>query len=240
MEQSQSLALQPAFILHRAPYSNSSLLLECLTPFQGRFPIIAKGANSASGKKTGNSLQPFMPLLISWSGRGDVKTLRNHDAGDKPVQLHGKALYCGFYINELLMRLVHRNDPSEILFTLYQDTIRQLAVSRDLDSLLRRFELTMLRELGYGLNLECDADTGEAIESSDIYHYEIEKGPVRTDSRQEHTLSGKTLLGLSGDTELDREGKREAKRLLRRVISYYIGDKPLKSRELFKSITSAN
>ncbi|OOZ37378.1 DNA repair protein RecO [Solemya velesiana gill symbiont] len=232
--------MQQAFILHRSPYSNSSLLLECLTSSQGRFPLIAKGANSDKERKRGGSLHPFTPLLINWSGRGEVKNLCNHDVSDRPIPLTGNALYCGFYVNELIMRLVHRNDPNGELFTLYKDTIYALSQSPMLDSVLRAFELNLLALLGYGLNLEYDAVTGEPIDPNGFYLFETETGPIRTGEHAQQAISGSTLLGITSGEELDKQGRGEAKALLRQVISYYIGDKPLKSRELFRTISSVN
>ncbi|MET0105978.1 MAG: DNA repair protein RecO [Sedimenticola sp.] len=239
MERQDSLGLHPSFILHRSPYSNSSLLLECLTADQGRFPLIARGAAAAG--KNGTMLQPFTPLVISWAGRGEVKTLRNYDVDGKPYNLKGNALYCGFYINELLMRLVHRNDSNPAIFDLYRETLASLSTNDDLEGILRGFELAMLTQLGYGLNLEHDAESGEPVDSNGYYRYEIEVGPVWSASRgDEQRISGKTLIALAKGGEMDKDGRREAKHLLRRIISFYIGDRPLKSRELFRTLGSNN
>lgn len=114
--------LEPAFLLHRRSYSNSSLLVECLTLHHGRFPAIAKGV--IGGRGTGAALlQPFVPLKLNWSGRGEVKTITGFEQSGKNMELQGRTLYCGFYLNELLMRLLQRNDPYEELFGYYTEAL---------------------------------------------------------------------------------------------------------------------
>jgi DNA repair protein RecO (recombination protein O) len=232
MQRDRSL-LSPAFILHRRPYSNSSLLLECFTPHQGRFPAIAKGVQSA--RNTGAAqLQPFQPLLIRFSGRGEVKTLTAFEATVAQSQLEGRALFCGFYLNELLMHLLGRADPHERLFQVYAEALEQLKQGDNPDRVLRCFEIELLNELGYGLLLEQEAETGVPIEPEGRYHYELEKGPLR-ESGNAWTVSGRTLLQLAGrEQRLDRDGWREARELMRRVIAHHLGGRALKSRELFQ------
>jgi DNA repair protein RecO (recombination protein O) len=190
--------LQPTFLLHRRPYSNSSLLLECFVAGAGRFPAIARGVSVRKGQ-----------------GR--------------------RALYCGFYLNELLMRLLQRSDPHERLFALYADTLAQLAVGDSLEPLLRRFELSLLQELGYGMILDRDIETDTPIQPERHYHYRLEQGPAPADDGDEPVVTGATLLALGSGAPLSPTGIREARLLLRRVLARYLGDKPLKSRELFQA-----
>jgi DNA repair protein RecO (recombination protein O) len=228
--------LHPAFILHRRPYSNSSLLLECFTPEQGRFPAIAKGVRSGRAATHVSSLQPFQPLLLRASGRGEVQTIAAVEPNGPPVPLQGEALYCGFYLNELLMRLLGRSDPHPMLFSKYQFTLEQLPPTAGRDRVLRRFELALLTELGYGLLLDREAETGLPIRIDEQYHYVVELGPVRTTIKTAVPISGRTLLVLAGlESEMNPDGWREARELLRRVLTRYLGDQPLKSRELFFS-----
>ena len=225
--------LHQAYLLHRAPYSNSSLLLECFTHSEGRFPAIAKGVQKSGKTKSAGLLQPFQPLILKWSGRGEVKSLTGYEAASKPHNLKGTALYCGFYLNELLLRLIRRQDPHENLFVFYSQTLRKLENEASLEQTLRQFEIRMLDELGYGLQLDIEYESGEAISPSARYTYQIEKGPVLTNTNDNLSVSGKTLLALHENSELlDRE-LLEARLLLRRILKYYLGDKPLKSRELF-------
>ncbi|VAX09924.1 DNA recombination and repair protein RecO [hydrothermal vent metagenome] len=225
--------LKPAFILHRKPHSNTSLLLECFTAADGRFPAIAKGVFA---KRTGSSglLQPFAPLAIKWVGRGAVKTLAVHEPNGSRIHLAGRALYCGFYINELVMRLLGRNDPHDELFHLYMETLGRLATSTDFEQPLRWFECLFLAELGYGMQLEHEAENGDPIELDRYYRYELEHGPLMAKPDAGNTIKGSTLLALAHDTVVDANGRKEARMLMRQVLAYYLGDRPLKSRELFQ------
>lgn len=228
--------LHSAFILHRRPYSNSSLLLECFVQEQGRFPAIAKGA--LSGRvATVSSLQPFRPLLIQTAGRGEVRTVTAIEPDGRPIALEGEALYCGFYLNELLMRLLGRFDPHPFLFSRYYDTLKQLAKTDGRDQPLRQFELALLSELGYGLLLEQEAESGLPIQPDMQYYYVPERGPVRSKTEEAHPISGRTLLVLAGqELPMAPGGWREARELMRYVLARYLGARPLKSRELFLSL----
>lgn len=228
-------SLHSAFILHHRPYSNTSLLLECFTASNGRFPAIAKGVRTRSSGGRG-LLQPFTPLVIGWGGRGEVKTLTSFEANGLAINLEGRALYCGFYVNELIMRLLERNDPHEGLYDLYQETLDGLASTSEFEQTLRRFELLFLVELGYGLLLDRDAETGEQISPGRRYHYELERGPLLAEMRSASTVKGCTLLALAQDQQLDKEGRKEARMLMRQVLAQYLGDRPLKSRELFQTM----
>ncbi len=235
MDQDRS-RLHPAFILHRRPYSNSSLLLECFTPEQGRFPAIAKGTLSGRSA-TASLLQPFRPLLIQTAGRGEVKTLTTVEADGRPVTLLGEALYCGFYLNELLMRLLGRFDPHPVLFSRYYLTLERLPHSDGRDHTLRQFELALLSELGYGLLLEQEAETGLPIRHDVQYYYVLERGPSRNKLDGALPVSGQTLLVLAGlKPQMGPGGWREARELMRHILARYLGDRPLKSRELFFSV----
>ncbi len=234
--------LHQAYILHRSAYSNSSLLLECFTAEEGRFPAIAKGVQGGRHGNAASSLQPFHPLLIQVSGRGEVKTLGRYEAASPAHALKGNSLYCGFYLNELLMRLLGRSDPHSALFGQYHLALEELADSTGpVDRPLRRFEVGLMNELGYGLLLEQEADSGVPVEPEGRYYYEPERGPVPVYGNQP-SIAGKTLLTLAGRTagqeEPDDTTWREARGLMRSVLVRYLGDRPLKSRELFQSVRS--
>lgn len=235
MDQLDRDQLAPAFILHHRPYSNSSLLLECFTASNGRFPAIAKAVRSRKSGGAGQ-LQPFNPLLISWYGRGEVKGLRLFEQNGPSISLTGKALYCGFYINELIMRLLQRGDPHVSLFHYYQQALNGLAASQALEPVLRQFELKLLTELGYGLVLEREVDSDRPIDPKQQYSYVIEQGPVMPQGPGP-TVSGSTLLALHQGLVLEGEGLKEARWLMRHVLSHYLGDRPLKSRELFRTLS---
>ncbi len=228
--------LIPAFVIHRRDYRNSSLLLELFTEHEGRVAAIAKGV------KTGKSpralvLHPFIPLRVSLSGRGEVLTLSHAEADGRPFNLSGERVYCGLYLNELVQRLLHRSDPAPGLYRAYCEGLTGLAGEESLDRCLRAFELQMLMELGYGLLLDRTADTDEPVEPDGVYEYHVEQGPVVARSANpDLTLKGSTLLKLHQGAHLDAAQNREAKRLMRRVLAHYLGNRPLKSRELFQAL----
>ncbi len=230
-----AVQLYPAYLLHRKPYSNSSLLVECLTPIHGRFPVIAKGVRSS--RRSGTALlQPFVPLLIGLSGRGEVKTLTSFEPQVQALAMEGRTLYCGFYLNELLMRLLGRYDPNERVFYLYGDTLRRIGSTDNLEIALRRFEIGLLDELGYGLLFDQEAATGAPIDPDGRYHYELERGPIVARRKSSPVIRGSTLLALHEGAILDRIAQGEARELIRRALAHYLGGRPLKSRELFHSL----
>lgn len=228
--------LIPACILHRRDYRNTSLLLELFTPQLGRLPAIARGVKSARSQRAA-ILQPFTPLLVCLAGRGEIQSLGQAEAEGRAYHLTGDRLYCGFYINELMMRLLERRDPYPGLYAFYLQTLARLASQDSAEQCLRDFEVQLMIELGYGMLFDHTADTAAPVEPDLIYHYVIEQGPVSGDMGPvDHRIHGRTLLCLHNRQLLDETGASEAKRLMRRVLAHYLGDKPLKSRELFQGL----
>lgn len=227
--------LCPAYLLHRRAYSNHSLLLECFTPEAGRFPAIARGVKGPKSGKAG-LLQPFSPLLIRWSGRGEVKSLSGFEAAGPPLMLTGKRLYCGFYLNELLMRLLQRSDPHPSLFSHYSMTLSELATEHPLEPTLRRFEFQLLDELGYRLVLDRNVDDDSPLVAEHRYHYALDRGPVPGHEGDPCLIKGSTLLALHDGQTLNPGQLTEARHLSRYVLAYYLGNRPLKSRELFREL----
>ncbi|MES9880286.1 MAG: DNA repair protein RecO [Sedimenticola sp.] len=232
MTEKTTYQLEPAFLLHRRHYANRGLLIECFTLNQGRFPAIARGV--MGGRSAGAGLlQPFVPLKLKWSGKGEVKTLTGYEQSGRAPALQGRALYCGFYLNELLMRLLERNDPHEELFSFYTEALTLLASDRREDQVLRRFEIQMFHALGYALILDRDVENDRPLSPQQRYDYLLETGPVPATEGDPGMVSGHTLLALSCDQPLDKDGQREARDLSRHLLAHYLGGKPLKSRELF-------
>jgi len=227
-----------AYLLHRTPYSNSSLLLECFTREHGRFPAIAKGVKSS--KKSGPALlQPFNSLLIDFTGKGEVKTISGFEQDAEAIILKGTTLYCGFYLNEVLMRILARNDPHAELFHYYENTLNELSSATDVEPILRSFEVLLLNELGYGLLLDQEAETGKEIKHDSFYAFEIEHGPREITRPDRHAINGSTLHALAGNIPYHDREKSQARMLMRRLLTHYLGDRPLKSRELFKSFSGS-
>jgi DNA repair protein RecO (recombination protein O) len=226
--------LQRCFILHRRDFGNTSLLVEVFSADHGRLPVIAKGAKRPR-TATAADLQPFRPLWLSWAGRGEVKTLVRTEPAGHVIDLQGKAVFCGFYLNELLMRLIGRDDPHEELFAFYHAALIGLAQAPNLGSVLRQFELRLLGELGYAIALDCDAASGEPVTSGKRYMYEPELGlRAAPQPAAIFTVSGETLLRLAAGRALQGEQAKEARELMRRLLGPLIGGRPLKSRELFQ------
>ena len=134
------------------------------------------------------------------------------------------------------MRLLERADGHSLLFQYYQRCLEGLAVAAELESVLRKFELKLLNELGYGLILDREVETGVLIEPERYYQYELEKGPLVVMKGSFQAIKGSTLLALHNELPLTDDGLKEARHLMRRVLAFYLGDRPLKSRELFRTI----
>lgn len=230
---------QPAFVLHGRAYSETSLLLEVFTSQYGRVGLIAKGARRPTSRLRAG-LAPFQPLLIGWSGRGELMILTGAEPDGAEFGLHGESLYCGFYLNELLMRLLHRHDPHERLYAAYRQTLATLSGNGRVEAALRLFEKRLLREIGYGLSLEQDADDRSPIAADAVYEYVPERGPVRVDQpelqRRAHgvRVCGESLLALANDDLSTPRALRETKTLMRALLAPHLGDRPLHSRQLFR------
>lgn len=199
-------------------------MLDVLTKDSGLFRLLAKGA----GKGRFGLLQPFSLLSIAWTGRSELQVLSRVESLDKPLSLSGKALFCGFYLNELLLKLLPTHDPNPNIFIYYQETLNRMSQGAALDESLRFFELALLEEIGYGLMLD------DEIKEDSFYQYSILEGPIEV-KQAPGTLKGSTLLGLKYGNLSGSIEQNEAKRLMRRVIQYHLGGKELKSRELFGS-----
>jgi len=226
-----------AFILHRYPYGETSVLLEVFTLAFGRVGIIARGARRAGRAFAGAHLRPFQPLLVSWSGRGELGTLVRAEAPEAAIGLSGDAVWCGFYVNELVLRLLHRHEAHGDLYGAYEQVLRALADTGCQEAALRVFEKRLLAALGYGLGLTHDARNGEPIRATGRYRYLRDQGAIEGASDQDGLgVTGDTLMALAKEIFTDPKQLREAKGLLRHAISHLLGDKPLYTRSLFRSL----
>jgi DNA repair protein RecO (recombination protein O) len=226
---------QPAFVLHAYPYSETSLIIDVFSRDFGRVALLARGARRPRSVLRG-VLLAFQPLEVGWAGRGEVQTLMKAEwRGGQPL-LAGKSLFCGYYLNELLMHLLPREDAHARLFSVYAETLRRFADGAQ-EADLRRFERALLQELGYGLLLETDTD-GVRVEGNARYGYEIERGPVRLAGPGDSALavSGRTLLDLAREDFSDPRSLAEAKQLMRTLIGHYTGGRHLASRRIFREL----
>lgn len=229
------IVLQPAFILHARPYRDSSLLLDIFTWSHGRIHAVARGARGTRSRYRG-LLQPFVPLLISWSGNGELANLTQAEPNGLAYWLTSKSLLSGFYLNELLVRLLHRYDAHPKLYEAYQTTLMALSQQQSTELVLRRFELELLIELGYGLSLTHDAMSGAEIVAEKRYRFDPEMGFIacpQTIETSNQVFSGKMLLALRNGNLQAPDELRAAKRLLRQALGVLLGEKQLRSRELF-------
>lgn len=240
-------SLQASYVLHSRPYRNTSKLLDIFSREQGRRVLVARGARQGNSRLQGQLL-PFIPLLLSWQGNGEVQTLTAAETGSQCVPLTGRKLLTAFYLNELLLRLLARDDPHPALYDAYARLLQQLSGSSGQmteEAGLRIFECFLLQELGYGLVLDYEADSGEIIQAEQMYCYQPEHGPLKFESRWgcENGLlvHGYTLLALQQGslgaadehTEYYDLMLREAKTLMRINLACHLGSKPLQSRVLY-------
>ena len=235
MSKLERIDLEPALVLHARPYRETSLLVEAFSRGHGRLGLIARGARRPKSRMRG-LLQPFIPLLLSWRGKGGLATLTGAEAEGGVLPLAGAAVIVGFYVNELLLRFVHRHDPEPMLFDHYRAALDRIAHADDPEPVLRIFEKRLLEVVGYALELEREADSGIAIEPERRYRYAPDSGPERWSSgtRSGVYVSGSTLLALAREQLTDRRTLKEAKHLMRSIIDEHCGGRVLASRTLWR------
>ena len=222
---------QAVYVLHSYPFKETSLVVELFSQQFGRVAAVAKGARRPRSAMRG-MLQSFQLLSGTWSGKNELKTLHSLDWAHGLVHLQGEALMCGFYLNELLLRLLPREDAHEALFVYYQATLSTLSKTTHLAMHLRRFELKLLQELGYAVPLIAD-EHGEVIDADKPYRYEAEQGACEPNpNRSGIPLLGKTLLAMANDDYTDTTTQSQSKQLMRYLLAHYLGDKPLHTRQL--------
>jgi DNA repair protein RecO (recombination protein O) len=231
------VALQPAYVLHRRSYRETSFLVEIFTPDYGRLTLTAKGARQHKSTAQG-LLQPFTPLTMSWAGKGELMSLAQVDAHGEVRQLKGDSLFAGFYLNELLMALLERWDAHPALFKAYDQTLLALQTPTLNQKALRMFEKFLLEELGYGLLPKGHAEHNDAFHPDKYYRFVPELGFVVSelgaDAKAKTSLfTGKSLLSIANEDWQDEDSMRDAKRLTRFVLTPLLGNRPIYSRKLF-------
>ena len=241
---------EPGFVLHSYPYRETSLIIEAFTRNHGRVAMVARGARRPRSALRG-VLLAFQPLLLTWGGKGELRTLHKAEWQGGLSQLKGRGLLCGFYLNELMLKLLARDDAHEALYETYYATLSTLNNGGDHAMTLRRFEQRLLKEAGYALTLEHDAESGEPIRAECNYQYLIERGPVQYmrvqapavpyggnagagENRLE--LAGQTLLDMARDDYSSALTQQQSKALMRVLINHYLGDQTLNTRQLLKEL----
>ena len=228
--------LQPAFVLHSYPFRESSLIIEAFTRDKGRMALVARGARRPRSTLRG-MLLGFQPLLLGWSGRSELRNLNKAEWDGTYMPLRGLSLICGFYVNELLLRFLARDDPHEPLFAIYRETLTALSRDEDTAPTLRRFEKALLRELGYGPVLDREAVTGAPIVSEERYTYVVDRGPIHDDPVADGVeLVGQTLIDMQADNYTTMTTMQQSKALMRALINHYLGDRVLHTRQLLRDL----
>lgn len=232
--------LQLAFVLHARPYKDSSLLIELFTQEKGKITAIAKGARRPNSAFK-NALQLFQPILVTWVGKFDLVTLTQAEIYQFLPLLMGERCWCGLYLNELLMYLIEKRDPYPVLFQLYYQTLLGFMQPMQLENSLRYFEKSFLSEIGYGLELNRD-NRGEPINKNAIYQFvrgkhtqHFQKIEHENQTSKSTLYAGRSLLALH-ESKLDENTAKDAKRLLRQALLPLLGNKPLRSREMFQAL----
>jgi DNA repair protein RecO (recombination protein O) len=241
-----------AYVLHSYPYRETSLILQAWTEKHGRLGLVAKGARRPKSASR-SLLVPFQPLVIDWFGKGELRTLKTAEPASPATPLAGQALLSAFYLNELLLKLTTRDDPHERLFVAYDEAVAALrGISRKgapaIEPVLRRFELALLRELGYALELAREAGTHAPIVAEREYFYVVERGAVPAPARQNAVagssdprsdavrLSGATLLDLERGRFEDDKTIAQAKSLMRLLINHSLNGQELATRAMVRDL----
>ncbi|QTH65118.1 DNA repair protein RecO [Psychrosphaera ytuae] len=252
----KELEYAPAFILHTRPFKENQLLIEMLVAGEGRMSIIGFKGSKKNTAKTA-LFRPFRPLVIQFRKTSGLRTLKSVDENQslarQLTELKGKALFCGFYINELICRLCKADEDYPELYALYTYALKYLAKTPEqlgseglwLELILRQFEYRLLVMLGYGISFQNECEHGVEIASGASYELRPDRGFVMT-SDKPGSITGHQILSLAQrlDTTLDmvenpdsevlKEDLRVAKGIMRLCLQVHLGDKPLKSRELFR------
>lgn len=229
-------SLDEAIVLHIRAYRETSCLVDLLTRERGRIRLLAKGVRR--GRQSSGDLSPFSRIRYTLGGRGELRLLTSVEGVSGWLRLNGEGLYCGFYVAELLMRLLPLEDAHPELYEEILGVIQQLGQGAGPERLLRRFERALLEELGYGLSLWEDVH-GNPIEASAFYLYHPEQGAQRV-SDAPGGIPGSALLALaSGDFANERD-LLFAKKLMRTIIDRQLEGRPLRSRELFQTFSKRN
>ncbi len=238
-----------AFVLHSYAYRETSLIIETFTRLHGRVVMVAKGAKRPQGAMRG-MLNPFQGLSLVWFGKSEMKTLKSAEQEQILPQLSGAALLSAFYLNELLLKLASREDAHERLFDSYAGTIASLAMlpignqsARDIAPILRQFEVMLLQELGYALQLQEEADSHAPLRAEHQYLYFMERGPLSLRSKEQQSnakaclqVQGKTLLDMASCDYRDAQTQSQSKHLIRMIINHLLGDKILHTRQLIREM----
>ena len=231
-ERDMRVANQPAFVLHSYPYKETSLIVDVLSRGHGRVALVAKGAKRPHSKLRG-VLQTFQPLAVGWSGKSEVRNLTSAEWLGGLLPLEKSALLCGFYLNELLVKLLARDDPHPALFDHYVEALNRLAHAEAAPIVLRRFELALLRETGVAGDIAIDASSREPVAPEASYVVDPERGArLAVASDAWPRVSGKTLIDMQRGDYSDPATQLQSKFLMRFLLAHHLGGAPLNTRQI--------
>ena len=228
---------EPVFIIHQRPYSETSQILNLFSKNFGRVDVIAKGSKRPKSKFR-SFMQPFMPLNASWSGRSQLKTLRNIEAFQQHQSLiEADHFLSALYMNELILNFLSNADPYPNLFDIYHEALKQFNFSDEHEPLLRIFEIRLLEEIGYAINFQTEALNPKEIESHQYYRYEPEQGfHLLSKDSQIKKYSGKQIKSIEKMDFSERDTLLTAKKLTRETIQFHLDGKELMTKKMYRSI----
>jgi len=228
---------QPGYVLHTYPFRETSLVVETFTRNFGRVGMVARGARRPKSALRG-LIMPFQPLILAWAGKSELRTLHKAEWQGGVPQLKGLGLICGFYLNELLLKFLAREDPHDRLFSIYHEAVSALANGAHPEATLRRFEKYLLKELGYALDLDREAGTGDQIEPGKRYTYVVERGPMLREpgSPLQLEIDGQALLDMACDNFSNPSTLAQGKLLMRFLLNHYLGNQELHTRQLLREL----
>jgi len=232
----ERVVLTPVYLLHQRAWRETSKLLEIWSREHGRVGLVARGVRRPNSPQR-SLLQPFGPLLMSWTQRGELGNLGAVEAAGAPAGLRGRPLMAAFYMNELLLRLVARQDAHPHLYEVYAHTLKALAGDNPAAA-LRMFELQLLSAIGYGLNLDQVAGSREQVQADQDYLYDLEAGPRPAQGRKGPgvPIRGRSLLALYGGALDDAEDLKAAKRLLAAALEPHLQGRALKTSSVMRAL----
>lgn len=234
--------LAKAFILHTRPYQESSLIVDVFSRDHGRFSGVVKGARRKNSRKQG-LLQPFIPLLISWQGKSELKTITQLEYYQPPIVLPGAAVFSGLYLNELLIKMLHKFDPHAAIFDHYRLCLQAIADHDAVEVSLRQFERFILHDLGYGFSFSTaigtEAGAELTIQPEKFYQFDPQQGFLAlhtqpSEKLQAYCFTGQEILAIDRNDLSQKEVRRSAKRLMRMALAQHLGNEPLKSVAMFQ------
>lgn len=224
--------LHLVYVLHSRAFRETSLLVEAFSRDHGRIAFVARGAKRGKAKIS-SILQPFAPLTISWYGNSELVTLTHVEPARIQASLYGRRAICGLYINELLIKLLHKWDPCVQLFDLYEQTLVALTQEQLPEQVtLRKFEKSLLKSIGYGLQLTVEVESGELVANDEYYLFDPTLGPRLVNRTHPAAIKGQSLLALDAEDFNSADVLNDIKQLMRMVFSYHLGARGLITREL--------